>query len=481
MKMETVETAEPTLADRKVLSASTQLQLILSLLIGLGFCFGLAHHWAPLSVSGRLEQWLGQPYPEWSWRNLSIVKTAALLFPALALIIWVLWRIENVSSKAAICLSLCLLALSSALLQSLGMLADYRGLRLVQDIVLSPAATSYFTDATTIQHPLDWLGHFDTATLGKHSSTHPPGPILFYYLFLKLFGLTKGALIGGCVVGLLGSAGVFVIYNFAGLWTPDCGARVTASALYALLPAMTLYFPEFDQIYPILVMLVILCWVHTLGAPSGDHRWTVCVGVIIFISTLFAYNLLAAGAFLTYYGIYWLRSRKWSRRACSRLVLTAGIAMATCGVLYAALWAVSGYNPFASFHHALVNQHFLAARLHRPYKTFVFLDLYGFLLGAGIIALPILLVKLQAPLRMTHSDRAELVLTFIGLATIITVDLSGMLRGETSRVWLFLQPLLIVPFAVKSFRLGRPWTLSIATVQWMIVVCLKARMSCLNP
>jgi hypothetical protein len=61
------------------------------------------------------------------------------------------------------------------------------------------------------------------------------------------------------------------------------------------------------------------------------------------------------------------------------------------------------------------------------------------------------------------------------------VDVSGLLRGETARVWLFLQPLLIVPVAIEISRLRRPWRLAIFAMQWWIVVCIKAKMSFIEP
>jgi hypothetical protein len=72
-------------------------------------------------------------------------------------------------------------------------------------------------------------------------------------------------------------------------------------------------------------------------------------------------------------------------------------------------------------------------------------------------------------------------LTLIGLATIATVDLSGLLRGETARVWLFLQPLMVVPVALELARLRWSWRLSIFALQWWILLCVKAKMSFIEP
>jgi len=59
----------------------------------------------------------------------------------------------------------------------------------------------------------------------------------------------------------------------------------------------------------------------------------------------------------------------------------------------------------------------------------------------------------------------------------VTVDLSGLLRAESARTWLFLQPLLNVPTALELSRANLPWRLSIFAIQWWIVVCLKAKMT----
>jgi hypothetical protein len=374
-----------------------------------------------------------------------------------------------------------LLALSNFLLQALGMLADPRGIQLVREIVASPIATSYFTDAMGIQQPLEWLRHFDTAKLGLHSATHPPGPILFYYLFFKLLGPCAGALIGGCAVGLLASAGVLVIYRFGELWTSDQRARLSASAFYALLPALIVLFPEFDQVYPILAMLLMLSWVQAVNSPAEVSKYAFYTGAVLFVATFFAYNLLLVGAFLAYYGFYWLWRRKWTWSAGKALLRTFGIALGVCAGLYAVLWLASGYNPIASFGHAMSNQAAFAADIKRPYALFAMLDPYDFFVGAGIITLPILLFHFQRLLKQFDAKRTDMVLTLIGLGTIFTVDLSGLLRGESARVWLFLQPLLVVPVAGDLSRLSWPWKVSIFALEWWIVVCLKTKISFVNP
>ncbi len=436
--------------------------------IGLAFCIGVAQQWEPLNGLAQLTRW------EWSWRALGILKTGTLLLTPFALIAWLLRRLEKNASTRYPYVLLALLTLSNFLLQILGIMADPRGGQLVQRIVISPGTTSYFRDAMQIDGLVGWLGRFDQIPLNFHSQTHPPGPILFYYLFTSHLSPAMASLLGGCAVGLVGSFGVVIMYAFAGLWTEDRRTRMIASAYYALMPALILFFPEFDQAYPILSMLMILVWVRALNMPQA--RQAILTGIVLFAATFFAYNLLAIGAFLTYYTIYWLWREHRTPQAYRKLRETAVVGLGVCAGLYTVLWATTGYNPIAAFRRALGSQAIFANNLKRPYGIFALLDPYDFFLGAGIIAIPILLFVLIRLRSQFDARKADSVLTLIALATIATVDISGLLRGETARVWLFLQPLVIVPVALELSRVPWLWRLAIFAVQWGIVVCLKAKM-----
>lgn len=442
------------------------------LAVGVAFLLGVAFQRSPLNGSLRLTG------AAWPWRDLSIVHTALFLLGSFACIAFVLWKAER-KPEARVSLYLWILVLGNFFLQLLGILADSRGFGLVQQTVLSPSATSYFTDAAAIQDLSLWLRKFYLASLHFHSSTHPPGPVLVWYLFLQLFG--SPAILGACVVGLVGSLGVVVAYKFAALWTDSRHARLLASAFYALLPATTLFFPEMDQIYPILSMLLILFWCRSLESEKRVSLESFYFGATLFLTTFFAYNLLTVGAFLFYYALYWLWQRGWTASSWASVLVNSGIAAGVCAIAYLALWLATGFNPIASLLHALAYQAAYSQYLNRPYLASLFFDLYDFFLGAGILALPLLIFGLCRDLKDFDPARKDVALTWIGLATILTVDLTGLLRGEAARVWLFLQPLLVVPAALELYRFRWRWRIAIFSMQWLIVVCLKARMFFIMP
>ena len=452
-------------------SALTVQQAAVILIIGLVFGIGVLNEWGPLNGFFNFTKW------KWPWQDLSPIQMGLALLAPFLLIAGVVRSADRATSRVPMWFWLAALVVASFCLQLFSVLADPRGAERILQIVSSPDATSYFADALSIQHLSDWLGHFDRAALHGHAGTHPAGPIVFYYAFSQMFGKDVGALLGGCAVGLLASLGVVVMYHFAGLWTDDRRSRLLASAFYALLPGLTVFFPELDQVYPLFSMLLILTYVTALNTAGKWYVHAAGFGAILFLASFFAYNLLTIGAFLLYYSLWWLRNEGKTLI----LLRTAAVSVSLAAALYLLLWATTGYNPPAALRHAFALQQGSAKVLARPYHVFVLTDLYDFALAAGIIAIPILgfrLAKLRDDFKANPTGTA---LTLIGLATVLTVDFSGLLRGETARVWLFLQPLLVVPVALELARVRWPWRISLLTMQWWLLVLIKSKMSFIEP
>lgn len=462
-------------ADRAARFPALNYEAVTVLAVGVLFSLGVVLQLTPLNGSLRLTGW------EWPWRgDIGIVNSLLLLAVPFAFISYAL-RIAERQSTLRVWLCLGLLAVGNFLMQIMGILSDRRGIELVQEIVLSPITTSYFLDASQIHGLSQWFRHFDHARLAVHSSTHPPGPILFYYVFFKVFGSPTGAMIGGIAVGCLASLGVLVTYAFAGLWTDNRRTRMIASALYALLPATSVFFPELDQVYPIFAMLLILFWCRSLESRKKIPSEAIYFGLTLAVSLFFAYNLLTIGAFLAYYGVYWVWRQRWTKLSFVTLLRNSVIGAGVCMGVYFLLWLATGYDPIAVFFNALSNQAVLEALMNRSSALFGLFDPLDFFLGAGMMVLPLILLQLGRNVRGFDRMRPEVALTLIGLATILTIDLSGVLRGEAARVWLFLQPLVVVPAALELARFEWRWRLAIFSMQWLIVVVLKANVGFVNP
>ena len=78
-------------------------------------------------------------------------------------------------------------------------------------------------------------------------------------------------------------------------------------------------------------------------------------------------------------------------------------------------------------------------------------------------------------------SRSGPALAWLGVATILLIDVSGLLRAETARVWLFLQPFVVAPAALALSRVGRAQRATVFVLQWLILVVLVARVPFIEP
>jgi hypothetical protein len=361
----------------------------------------------------------------------------------------------------------------NVLWQTGALLADPRSPAFIRIVVESKWATSYYTEALAIGDVRVWLSSFNTRDLALHAATHPPGPILHYYLWLRLTGPTIAPYAGAATIGLAASLGIPVMYWFASLWTSDRAPRLMACALFAMLPALILFFPQYDQAYPVLAMLMILFWGKAL---EGDVRYAPMLGLVLFTATFFAYNLLTLGAPMALYALTPLGRAKWERPAVLRVVSATLCALGTATLAHIVLAVSTGYDPLRSFAHALENMRGLNERLGRPYYACVFFDLYDFFLGGGVLTLPLLLVYLYCGWHDGGQSRWPTMLTGACLVSILLVDATGLLRAETARVWLFLQPLAVVPAGLQLARLRVGERAALLGLLWVTLAVMKCKM-----
>jgi hypothetical protein len=153
--------------DSRPPGAMSQTEILLVLTLGLAFSAGVLLRIVPTN-------------PFVHWRSLSVASAGLAFGGPLMVVGFVVWRLD--AAAHATLSWLWLLAACNLFLQLLGILIDPRGIGLVQQILLSPSATSYFTDALQIHAIGPWLGHYSGADLSLHSAYHPPGPIVVSWL-----------------------------------------------------------------------------------------------------------------------------------------------------------------------------------------------------------------------------------------------------------------------------------------------------------
>jgi hypothetical protein len=410
--------------------------------------------------------WLnGTWYWQWPWRSLDVIDTLSVFAAPLLVLGCIAWLWSRSQPSAADARALVAgLVVCQVLLQWARVRAEPGGWAWLEAVVQSRHATSYYTDAARIEELGAFLRDFSWTRLEHHSSTHPPGPVLYYWLLLRLLGPSLAAPIGGALLGIFASLGVWVAYAFAGLWTSEPGRRLGACFMFALMPSLVVFLPSFDQVYPTFTMLACVGFRRSFERA----RAAVGLGLLAFVATMMAYQFVLLAIPLGLYALAELRDRGWDPKLRLAIVRACAIAFGVWLGAYILIDLVTPFQPFASFTAALSRQARYSAIMQRPYAMSLAYDLYDFFLGGGIVVIPLLVIH------VAREGRREVALTLAGLLSILIVDLSGVLRCEAARVWLFLQPFAIVPagLTLASFRpSGRAVVLATASLILVAVVC----------
>lgn len=412
----------------------------------------------------------GSAYHLWRWQRIEWWRVYPLMLAAAAP--WAIALVQFHRARIGLAGAVALMMLSTFLLQLtvVGAQEDPFDLGRMARIVEQPLATSYFTDAQILAaQPAgalhEWLDHYPElmSSFWLHGRQKPPGPKLFCWIWIQLKGESSAALATGVSLAAISTLSVAATCLLAKKVTGQRDSAMLAAAWMAICPAMIVFVPTFDITYPILSCAMIATWLAAI--ERGGWRWPVAFGVALSVSLFFSFSLLVVGAVLV--GASMLRPFK-------RALAAASIALAVVVVIYGLLWLRTGYDPIATFRSALTNQRALEAsfRIPRPYPQTIPSDIQDFLLGSGWISLAVVIMWGLSEWKSSAGSggRREIL---VGLGAIGIVAATGLLACETSRVWLFLQPLVMIPLGQELSR----WSVrarAIALACLLLLTCVIA-------
>jgi len=430
---------------------------------------------------------------EWEWgRRDPVLSYSSLIFfvPYMMVMLGVYLAYHNKQNIRIERLILFLFVVASMLFSLASIYVEEGNLEKISRLVQSPIVTSFYADALQVdadaewlkQHGyamknhvniLVWIENYKLIPLYLHSNVHPPGLIVFYYIFIQLFG-EMAPLVSGLFIGVVSSFGPLAIYIFSGLWGLQKRDRLVVSGLYAAVPAVRLFYPGFDQIYPIIAMAMIYFWVKSLNG-SAIHALT--FGCFLFLASVMSYKLFVVGTFLVSYVIYLLHSRSYCAREVMRVMLLAIVAMAVFIGLHVMLYYLAGYDAMQAFVKAYTWE---AGHDGRSRSMAQLMNLYDFSLGLGFI--PVFVSAYYfVQLFRDHKGLSEAqVLSVIGLITIIILNATNLANWETARVWLLLQPLLLIPAAIVLIDWGKRAVYLTITVLFLHMNAISSTMILLN-
>ena len=294
-----------------------------------------------------------------------------------------------------------------------------------------------FDEARSFEAPNEYLPALPTVDLGPgyfldrfaelvpsmpvHVAGHPPGlPLVMHFLGLD----TPARLAAFCIV--VGAIAAPLTYGLARELLEERGARL-AGLLMAISPQALMFgVTTADAVYATLGLLA--AW--PLARKKGVRPFLARVlgAVMLAVATLFAWSLLAIGA--------WAAILAWRRHGLRSAIELSAICGVVLLALHGAFAALTGFDPIGTVR-ATEEVYRLGIASIRPYWYWLFGSPVGFLLVLGI---PITWLALRELARGT--DEAVAIFAVLAIAAVM-----GFTKAETERIWLFFAPFVCLAAA----------------------------------
>jgi hypothetical protein len=293
----------------------------------------------------------------------------------------------------------------------------------------------YFQDALAIKGPLWFLRHFHALqpALLVHAKTHPPGPVLLYWILERLLRTPTLISLGVAFLSLaLNLSAWRRLMDLAGLPQKN---KPSLTLLYTVLPSVMIYYLAVMDA----VLAGVLAWalVAFLDEDSrGSSLWLIfwlCLASLLSFGFLFIAPVLA-GLVL------------WRRKGFARLAWSGAGLLLT----WLLLWKLSGFNYFRGFRTASFLENEEGFLLFCNPRGYLWYRL-GAVLEIAIYLTPFLALQIPSGLRAARTQ-APLAshLFWLGTASVLAMLLSGAMKiGEASRICMFLVPYLMLPIAAR--------------------------------
>ncbi len=365
---------------------------------------------------------------------------------------------------------------------------------------VSPAVTGYYSVAVTTPDLMAELPRYTTfmQTLPIHPQTHPPGLVLIHWLGWRLFeampavsnaiAMPLRALqchnvalmtldnpqIASSIIGMLAPAlGGFAVWPMYAFGKRIAGAQRTAAAtaLLPVLPLFAMWPGQWDQVYPLLLFSG-LYLAHT-GLEAGSTRRLFAAGASLSLAAFLSIGNAVLVAIVALYGIITWQLRRKPRR----LIPPAAAFLLGCAsvwILYAALYRISLQELVATgWRLAFESTRCpICPSTTRSYNVWVLWNPIDF---ATFFSVPLTILFLErlpavgAAIRAflkrdAHSPSTPLrtgpdwtPIAIAALVSFVALDVSGIVRGEVGRMWLYFGPLLALIALASEPASGKVW------------------------
>lgn len=216
---------------------------------------------------------------------------------------------------------------------------------------------------------------------------------------------------------------------------------------------IVIFFPDFDPCFANLTAILAVLW--ALALRENRVRWAVALGIAYAIASLLTHLVGVLPIFLA--GFALVQRRSDPRCGWPRILKHFAISLAAFAVFYLILWTLTGFDPLATLAECARQVDILWSKLigvihYRPHSlpwTF-FTDLYDFALGSAWISFVLAGFYFRSAIREGFTLQAQLAL--VSVSQFIVIAMIGLLQTETSRIWIFMYPMLMLPIGLELSR-----------------------------
>lgn len=424
----------------------------------------------------------GPAYWRWSWRLIDFERIVVMM--GVVMVPFAVAQLQHRRGRWPVGINLVLVMASAFGLMTMGSVVQDKpaSLTRIYRIVQDTSVTGYYTEAERhLDRPNLMEDYPDLISdMHTHARNKPPGQVLYYTAFLRLAstGLLgksshAAAFAGGIFLALLATLAVPCTYLLARSLgaTPDVG--FSAASLMALFPGYILFFPMFDQLWPVLACLLIALW--ALAMTRHETVYAVLFGLVLSIAIFFSYLLLVLGLFIAIWSAQYIFSpgqRGQRMRAFGKYTI---VSLGTLVLVYLLLYLATGYSAVAMFQSVLGSHDTLLASQARPYWPPFFWDQWDFIIGSGWVASMLTLMAILRGMSGTRDLQYWLILVVVLQVAIMPVF--GVFRGETARLLIFLMPLIAYAGAQELSRWPFAARMAAFAAAWMVLVTVNQNMT----
>lgn len=361
-------------------------------------------------------------------------------------------------------------------------------------VIASPNATTYFGVSLDVDHVPSWLAsyHEQLPYLPHHARTHPPGVVLFFLVVRRLtagvaprpflaalargyndtFGLglsptdALAAMLSAPLIALSGALALVPLYLLA-RQLMSAEAALSATVLAAAMPGLLLLGASPD-------LTVLAMTAATLALGHAAWRRTslplaFAAGLALAGGLFFTFAFAAVGGWVALWlllEIRRLRGRVGVRWGAVRCIAAGLGGLATC---YWALRVATGYRPVLAAAAALgAHREVTVTETARTYWKWLIMNPVEV---AVFLGLPLAVCAIWGS-RWRKRDEADGALRAFLLGWLVLVgvlNLSGAVRGEVGRIWVFLAWPAALPAAARLA--GHPLRAATVCAMILLMVC----------